>query len=191
MSQKSYNGNMPNRPSSAGFTLIELLIVASLTVIIMLTVTSMFLTFLITSQKANIEQRVKSEGESALSTIEFLLRNSRVLVPNLDGATTCNNDVNTPMTSLAMEGLDGFITTLQTYPPEEPKIASHSSAVDDYYFLTSDETTLSNLKFTCLTGAEDSYYVGVSFDLQIGPGLSADRETALQNFQTGVTLRNN
>lgn len=182
---------MPNRLSAAGFTLIELLIVASLTVIIMLTVTSMFLTFLITSQKASIEQRVKSEGESALSTIEFILRNSRQLVPNLDGATTCNNNANSPMTSLAVKGLDGFITTLQTYPAAEPKIASHSSAVNDYYYLTSDETTLLNLQFVCLTGAENSYYVGVSFDLKIGTGVSNDRETALQNFQTGVTLRNN
>lgn len=186
---------MPNRlnpvHSQPGFTLIELLVVAALTVLIMLTVTSMFMTFLITSQKASIEQRVKSEGESALSQMEFILRNSHKLVPNLDGATTCNNDVDNPMTNIAVEGFDGYVTTLQTYPPEEPKIASHSSAVNDYYYLTSDETTLSNLKFTCLTGAENSYYIGITFDLKIGTGATADRQTALQSFQTGVTLRNN
>jgi prepilin-type N-terminal cleavage/methylation domain-containing protein len=182
---------MSARPNQAGFTLIELLVVAALTVLIMLTVTSLFMTFLITSQKASIEQKVKSEGETALSKIEFILRNSRKLVPNLDGGTTCNNDPDAPMSSLAVEGLDGYITTLQTYPDEEPKIASHSGAINDYYYLTSDETTLTNLEFTCLTGAEDSHYVGVSFDLTIGTGISADRETAQETFQTGVTLRNN
>jgi type II secretory pathway pseudopilin PulG len=178
-------------PKPNGFTLIELLVVASLTVLIMLTVSSLLMAFLITSQKATIEQRVQSEGDSALAKIEFILRNSRKLVPNLDGATTCNNDPDVPMESLAVEGLDGFVTTLQTYPLEEPKIASHSGAINDYYYLTSDETTLSNLEFTCLTGAEGSYYVSVSFDLQVGIGTTSDRETALENFQTGVTLRNN
>jgi prepilin-type N-terminal cleavage/methylation domain-containing protein len=179
------------RINNAGFTLIELLVVASLTVIIMLTVTTMFMTFIITSQKTNVEQRVSSEGENALSQIEFILRNSRKLVPNLDGATICNNDPNNPMASIAVEGLDGYVTTLQTYPEEDPKIASHSTAINDYYYLTSNETTLSNLQFTCLTGAEDSYYVGISFDLLSGTGTSADRETAAETFQSGVTLRNN
>lgn len=174
-----------------GFTLIELLVVASLTVMIMLTVTSMFMTFLITSQKASIQQQVKREGENALSKIEFTLRNSRRLVPNLDGATTCNNDVNNPMSSLAAEGLDGYITTFQAYPSEDPKIASHSTAINDYYYLTSDQVTLSNLEFTCLTGAENAYYVGVSFDLKVGTGEENSRDTAIENFQTGITLRNN
>lgn len=175
----------------AGFTLIELLVVATLTVLIMLTVTSLFMTFLITSQKASIDQRVKSEGEEALSKIEFILRNSRRLVPNLDGGTTCNNDPDGPMASIAVEGLDGFVTTLQSYPAENPQIASHSGAINDYYYLTSDETTLTNLEFTCLTGAEDSYYVAVSFNLTIGTGQGNDRETATETFQTGITLRNN
>lgn len=182
---------MPNRPHSAGFTLIELLIVASLTVIIMLTVTSMLMTFLITSHKTSVEQRVKSEGEAALSAIEFTLRNSRKLVPGLDGATTCNNDANTPMNNIAVQGLDGYITTFQPSPEGGTQIASHSSAINDYYYLTSNETHVSNLLFTCLTGAEDSFYVGISFDLSSGPGEEADRETAVQNFQTGITLRNN
>ena len=95
------------------------------------------------------------------------------------------------MTSLAVEGFDGFITTLQTYPEENPKIASYSSAINDYYYLTSDETNLSNLEFVCLTGEESSFYIGISFQLQIGAGESADRETAQETFQSGVTLRNN
>jgi len=181
------------KPGSSwrGFTLIELLVVTSLTVMIMLVITSMFMTFLITSQKTSIEHKIKSEGENALSNIEFILRNSRRLVPGLDGVTTCNNDPDTPMTNIAVEGFDGFITTLYAYPEANPKIASYSSAIGDYYYLTSSETILSNLEFTCLSGEESSHYVGVSFQLQIGTGEGADRETAVQTFQSGITLRNN
>ena len=181
---------MTHKSNLPGFTLIELLVVASLTVLIMLTVTSMFTTFLVASQKANLEQRLRAEGESALSKMEFTLLNSRRLVEGLDGATICLNEPTIPMTNIAVEGLDGFITTLQTYPEEEPKIASHSTAISDYYYLTSDETTLSNLEFICLNGAEGSYYVGISFDLTAGTGSAADRETSVESFQGGVTLRN-
>ena len=181
---------MTNKKSLPGFTLIELLVVASLTVLIMLTVTSMFTTFLVASQKAGLEQRLRAEGESAMSKIEFILLNSNRLVESLDGATICLNEAEIPMTNIAVEGLDGFVTTLQTYPAEEPKIASHSTAINDYYYLTSDETTLSNLEFICLNGAEGSYYVGVSFDLTAGTGTSAGRETSVETFRAGVTLRN-
>jgi prepilin-type N-terminal cleavage/methylation domain-containing protein len=182
---------MQHSTKQAGFTLIELLVVTSLTVMIMLAVTSMFMTFLITSQKTSIDQKVKSEGENALSNIEFILRNARRLSPGLDGTTTCTNDPDVPMTNIAVEGFDGFITTLQAYPEEDPQIASYSSAINDYYYLTSDETVLSNLEFICLEGEESSHYIGVSFQLQIGAGETADRETALETFQSGITLRNN
>lgn len=176
----------------AGFTLIELLVVATLTVLIMMTVTTVFMTFLITSYKANIQQRVKNEGERALSQIEFTLRNAQRLSPNLDGSTICNNDPDVPMTSLGVEGLDGYKTILQAYPAgAEARIASHSTAINDYYYLTSDDTTLSNLKFTCLAGEDANvYYITVSFDLKIGTGTTRDRETAIESFQSGLTLRN-
>ena len=174
----------------AGFTLIELLIVSTITVMVMMTVTAMLLTFIITSKKSSIKQKVNNEGNNALSKIEFVLRNSQKLVAGLDGSTICSNDAETPMTDIAIQGLDGYVTTLQTYPLENGQIASYSSAINDYYYITSDETTLSNLQFTCLTGEENSYYVGVSFDLKIGSGLSRDKETAIENFQTGITLRN-
>lgn len=181
---------MSKRRKPAGFTLIELLVVASLTVIIMLSVVSMLMTFLLASQKATAKQKVKSEGERALAQIEFILRNSQKLVPGLDAGVTCNNDAVNPMTNLGIEGLDGYTTILQAYPTGTPKIASHSSAVNDYYYLT-NETTLSNLEFTCLTGAEeDVFYVNVSFDLKIGPGSEPGPDTAMETFQTGITLRN-
>jgi type II secretory pathway pseudopilin PulG len=174
-----------------GFTLLELLIVAGLSVMVMMTVTTMFLTFIVTSRKSNIKQKVHNEGEAALSKIEFILRNSQKLVAGLDGATICNNDSQTPMTNIAVQGLDGYVTTLQTYPLSGGQLASYSTAIDDYYYLTSEEVELSNLRFVCLTGEENSYYVNVAFDLKIGSGFENNKETAIESFQTGITLRNN
>lgn len=177
---------------TAGFTLLELLIVAGLSVLVMLTVTTMFLTFIITSKKSNLKQKVHNEGQVALSKIEFILRNSQRLVAGLDGATICNNDPDTPMSNIAVQGLDGYVTTLQSYPLEDGQLASYSTAINDYYYLTSEETTLSNLRFICLTGGEENtYYVSTSFDLKIGSGSTNDKETAVESFQTGITLRNN
>jgi prepilin-type N-terminal cleavage/methylation domain-containing protein len=175
----------------AGFTLIEMLIVAGLSVMVMMTVTSMFLTFIISSNKSNIEQKIHNEGEEALSRIEFILRNSQKLVAGLDGSTICNNDPDVPMTDIAIKGLDGYVTTLQTYPLEGGEIASYSTAINDYYYLTSEDTVLSNLQFICLNGDENSFYVNASFDLKIGSGETSDRETSTEHFQTGITLRNN
>jgi hypothetical protein len=95
------------------------------------------------------------------------------------------------MTDIAIQGLDGYVTTLQTYPLADGQIASYSTAINDYYYLTSDETELSNLEFICLSGEENAYYVNVSFDLKIGSGANNDKETAVEHFQTGITLRNN
>jgi len=191
--QKAYNKNMRKTHINtlSGFTLIELIVVTALTVLVMMTVTTMFLTFIISSTKASIEQKVNSKGEAALAKIEFILRNSQKLVAGLDGTTICNNDAQSPMTNIAVQGLDGYITTLQTYPLENGRIASYSTAVNDYYYLTSDEVAMSNLRFMCLSGEEDSYYVGITFDLKIGSSNISDRDTALESFQTGITLRNN
>lgn len=177
--------------NQSGFTLLELLIVAGLSVLIMMTATTMFLTFIITSKKSNIKQKVHNEGEAALNQIEFILRNSQKLVAGLDGATICNNDPDTPTNNIAVQGLDGYVTTLQTYPLADGQLASYSTAINDYYYLTSDETTISNLEFTCLTGGEENtYYVSTSFDLKIGSSASNDKDTSIEHFQTGITLRN-
>jgi len=51
--QKAYNKNMRKTHINtlSGFTLIELIVVTALTVLVMMTVTTMFLTFIISSTK--------------------------------------------------------------------------------------------------------------------------------------------
>lgn len=175
-----------------GFTLIELLVVTALAIMLMLSASAVFMTFLIGSAKTNLSQKVKAEGNQAISQIKFLLRNARSLQPNL-AAETCTTD----MSSIAFESLDGLVTTLSvtTDPSDsQDKIAS-SSAENGNYFFTSGQTTFIDtppIQFDCYLGANNSHYVEVSFTLHQGQGnvTVSDRQNIVETFSTGVTLRN-
>jgi competence protein ComGC len=170
--------------NSTGFTLIELLITTSLTVLLMLTITSMFMTFLIGNSKTNIKQTVKEEGLHAMNQMEFIMKNAHYVVDS-----TC-----TPGTSgtIGITGLDGGTST---YSNEDGKIASVSassvsgSSSEFFTYLTSGSVTLSNLNFNC-TGVAGNRQIVISFDLEKNaPTLSAD-SLVKESFQSTVSVRN-
>ena len=159
--------------SQKGFTLIEILVTTSLTVLIMLTITSMFMTFLVSNSKTNIKKIVKEEGLYAMSQMEFILKNAYYL----DETThTCSADMDT----IEVISLDGGVTT---FTNQGGKIASNSAA------LTSDEVALSGLSFDC-SGAVSNRSIKISFQLQKNaPTLSQDT-SVLQTFESTVNIRN-
>lgn len=169
--------------SSRGFTLIELLIVVSLTVILSLAASALFLTSLVSSSKGNALQTVKTEGEYALSQIEFIIRNGLEILPNSAGIT-CDND----MSELKIRSIDQGTTTFLAETVEGVnKIASNSGI-----YLTSDSVTLvSGPKFDCKQSiGTGTPYVTVQFTLRKGtPGLDDTREIVERDFQTSVNLR--
>lgn len=164
--------------NQTGFTLIELLITTALTVMLMLTITTMFMTFLIGNSKTNIRKNIKEEGLHAISRIEFILKNSKyyddtfqpcqsnlstIRVVNFDGGTTTYSEIN-----------DNGIT----------KIASNSSILT-----SSDVDTNSTLRFDC-SGEVGNRQVKVQFTLEkLAPTLNADQNIT-ENFETIVNLRN-
>lgn len=171
-----------------GFTIVESLVVISLTVLLMLTATSLFMAMLIGNTKSTVTQKVKGEGEYAISQIEFLLRNAVSLEPNLAGETCAQGTV---MESISFKSLDNGITTLQKEVDSsdgKAKIASNSGV-----YLTSGNTTLLNpgLTFVCRQSPDGTKtYVTASFTLQKGtPGVDRPRDIVEQTFTTGVSLR--
>ena len=86
----------------AGFTLIELMIVTSLMVILSLTVSALFMTFLITNARTNTKNTLKVEGSYALSQMEFMLRNSIQVVEN-SNTQVCQSD----MDRIRIQSLEG------------------------------------------------------------------------------------
>jgi Tfp pilus assembly protein FimT len=167
------------------FTIVEMLVVISLTVLLMLTATSLFLAMIIGNTKGTVTQKVKSEGEYALSQIEFLLRNAVSLQPNLS-AQTCA----TGMDSISLKSIDNGVTTLaKETDPEDgfEKIASNAGI-----YLTSGATEITaGPTFDCRQSDDGSKtYVTVSFTLRKGtPGVDKPRDIVEQPFSTGVSLR--
>lgn len=83
-----------------GFTLLELLVATSLTVVLMLAVSSVFMTFLLADARTNLRRQIQSEGAEMIHRMEFLLRNSKTITcnsipnPTIDFVTMENNAIN-------------------------------------------------------------------------------------------------
>lgn len=181
--QQRREGTLHQNYRQSGFTLIELMIVTSLMVILSLTVSSMFMTFLITNARTNTKNTLKVEGSNALSQMEFMLRNSYQLTTN-SSTQVCQSS----MSSIALESLDGGVTEFMLEDDNGvTKIASNSGV-----FLTSDAVMAQNLVFNCDTYGSDVRSVKIDFDLsKVVPSVSnTTNEESTQHFTTVVSLRN-
>lgn len=176
----------PNFPSSsqAGFTLIEILIVVTISVMLLLTASSLFLTLLIGSTKTNSSTLIKQQGNVAMQQIDFLLRNAVDLQPNTSGQT-CDPT----MTEVLLKSFDGGTTRLRVLQDTDGKykIASNSS------FLTSGAVDIvgNALNVSCTQATDFSgRYLTVSFTLRKGtPSIDQARDIVEETFGSSVNLR--
>lgn len=164
----------------SGFTLIELIIVVTLSIMLLLAASSLFMTMLIGNTKTSSSQLLKSEGTAAMNQIEFLVRNA-VDVQNCQASSD----------TLTIKSLDGGLTTfgaVEDQTDSQFKIASNSAA-----FLTSGSVELVNdrINFTCAESADGfSHYVTVNFSLRKGtPGIDEARDIVTETFQSSINLR--
>ena len=166
-----------------GFTLIELLIVISLTVVLMLAASALFLTFLVSNNKVNSAKIVKQEGQHALQQMEFLLRNALELQTNYYGQE-CALD----MAEIKFLSIDGGTTTLGIEDDGGTnKIASNSGI-----YLTSDAVEITDgPTFDCVQDSDQSHpHINITFTLRKGtPGLDQARDIVEETFTTSTTLR--
>lgn len=160
-----------------GFTLVELLITTSLTVLLMLTITTLFMTFLVGNSKTNIRKSVKEEGLHALSQMEFIIKNARYYD---DTFQACTSNLQT----IRVIGLDSGVTTYSIVSDSGiNKIASNSAR------LTSATVNLSTLRFDC-SGEAGNRQIKISFTLdKDAPTLSTDSNIS-ENFEATINLRN-
>lgn len=78
--------------SKAGFTLIELLVTTALTTIILLTASTILMTFFLSNTRTSIRRQIKAEGARALARIEFIGRGARSCNTTGGGITFVNLD---------------------------------------------------------------------------------------------------
>ena len=165
-----------------GFTLIELLVVTTLSVILMLASSVLFMTFLVGKGKINSLQLIKNEGDYALSKMEFLIRNAIDI-----------SDCELGMTELTIKSLYGQDTRFFI----EEDAGSRKIASNSGIYLTSGSVDLATnadgqyLQVDCYESDDQrSKYVNLSFILRKGvPGVDLSRDIVEQEFSTGVAVR--
>lgn len=168
--------------TATGFTLVELLIVITLSVMLLLAASSLFLTLLIGNTKTSSAQLIKSEGTTAMNQIEFLLRNAVEI-------TTCSPSTNT----FTFKSLDGGTTVLGA--AQDPSDGKYKIASNSAKFLTSGSVDLvgNAMTFTCTQSADGfAKYVTTSFTLRKGtPGVDQPRDIVEETFSAGINMRSN
>lgn len=174
-----------HRKRISGFTMIELLVVVSLSVMLMLATSTLFLTFLLGRTKVTAIKQVKDEGQYAMSRMEFLIRNATEVLPNSQYPGGCQLG----MESLSIRSVDNGLTTLfaEVDSDGRTKIASNSGV-----YLTSGEVELvDGPRFDCSQPDDaTTQHVVVTFTLRRGDAAQDDvRETAESEFKTAVTVR--
>lgn len=161
------------KKTQEGFTLIELLVVTSLLVFLLISISALFMTFLLSGTKLNTRNLVKAEGRHALNQMEFMLRNALELTTNT-GGQVCQPG----MDRISLLSSDGFETEFRA---QGGKIASNSAN------LTSETVQLVNgPTFDCETGATGEGYVRISFELS----KTVPDAVVTERFSTIVSLRN-
>ncbi len=164
-----------------GFTLLELLVTTSITALMMLAISSLFITFLATAYKSRISQNLRESGGNAMRQMVEMIRSANEISSACAGS---------PATSLILVGEDGLETTLRE---ENNHIASVSATRTTH--LTEDnnlsQDSVQNLTFTCYPTQEGKKYIEIDFVLKVGDGEASNsaRSTSL-DFGSGVVTRN-
>lgn len=165
------------QPSSkSGFTLLEVLVMTGITVILLLSATAIFMTFLVNQSLITQKQKIKTQGDNALKQMTQVLREAREVVNCEEVAI----DQEITYKDIANNEGSFFI--------EENRIASDSASSSDRVFLTADDLTVSEFSPSCTLGYE-SYLVKIKFTLEIETQSFADSPLK-QTFEADVSLRN-
>lgn len=175
--------NSLQHSKQAGFTLIEILVTMTLTALVMMGITSLFITFIVSAGKSRISQGVRENGTVAMQKMIEEIRNAREIGGGsfiCDGATA---NLSLPFVSAdqiisSIEEIDDKITIIKT---------------TDNYYLTSDfdvsVDNLQDLNFTCYLTSSGKY-VEISFTLRTSDSANPSTTHSQLDFQSGVTLRN-
>ncbi len=162
---------------SAGFTLIEVLVVTALVVMLLVGATGMFLGFMAGAAKNNARQKIKDEGNNALTQIEYLLRNSR-RVESCSSASSPNISFSTLGGEVLTISRNGNRLYLTSTNPDTGSL-----------YLSGEETVATSLGFQCFQSASGKgQYVEVNFSLR--NGATVDSASVEEDFSSGVLLRN-
>jgi len=160
-----------------GFTLIEIMIVVVILGIIVVIGSGAFFSILRGSTKTKTLQMVKQNGDYAISVMERMIRNARILIyPTTDSTVA----------SITIENPDGGETVFSC-ESDRATISSNGAS------LLSNEVKVSDCNIFEVTVGQPEVKpatVKINFNLTQVEITNRPEEQAEVNFQTTVTLRN-
>ncbi len=160
--------------STSGFTLIEILVITGLTVILLLSASAIFMTFLLNQSLVTQKQQIKIEGDNALKQMVQVIREAKDI-------ENCENvEANQAINFTNILGNQGWFFL------ESNRVAS-TSAIGTIY-LTSDSIFVSDFNPSCVFD-QSTYLVKIEFKLVgVNPGFG--QTPFEQTFKANVNLRN-
>ena len=164
---------------AAAFTLIEVLVTVSLTTLVMLSMTSLFISFIVSAGKSRLSQSLRENGSSAMQKMIEELRNAKNILSVCDGNA---------LSELHFTNADEMPSR---FLEEQDKIAF---IVDgNTYFLSSNPGSgndqLRDLEFVCYF-TESAKYVEIGFTLASSAATNPSASHSQLEFSSGVSLRN-
>jgi type II secretory pathway component PulJ len=160
--------------SQSGFTLIEVLVMTGLTVILLLSASAIFMTFLLNQSLVTQKQQIKSEGDNALKQMVQVLRQAKTIEDCQTGQDEITfTDVSNSQGRYYLDLDNNRIASASTPPT---------------VYLTSDDLSVSNFSADCALSHE-SYLVKFQFTLSNNTP-SFGSNPLEQTFEASVSLRN-
>jgi type II secretory pathway pseudopilin PulG len=173
---------MPNQKFQklSAFTLIELLLTASLTVLVMLGMTSLFISFIFSAGKARLSQSIRENGNAAMQKMIEELRNAKNIT------SLCDSNPNSMMSFINADEIESVLSA------QDDKIALTTDG--STYFLSSNPGSgsdqLRDLTFTCYEIDAGAKYIEISFTLASSDASDTSANHSQLDFSSGVSLRN-
>lgn len=166
--------NLLPAPSRSGFTLIEVLVITGITVILLLSASAIFMTFLLNQSLVTQKQKIKIDGDNALKQITQVLREARTI----ENCAQVEADEAIVFSDILGNQGEFYIT--------DDRLASESALQTVY--LTSDDLRAFNFSANCSL-SQDSYLVKIQFSLADDEP-SFSQNPLQQTFEANVSLRN-
>lgn len=172
-----------------GFTLLELLVSAGVISIVSVIITQVLFSSIHLNTKTEVIKELKQTGEMTMGVIARMIQNA--------GAVTCNAS-----TYITITGLDGGITTLECIDDAGTGVTRIASVSASTLYLTNSNVTLIGngeltgctnqpLEFICASDGGVPNSISVSFRLRQKNLAATSYESAVETFQTTISLRNN
>jgi prepilin-type N-terminal cleavage/methylation domain-containing protein len=175
--------SQPSRAhSQRGFSLIEILVSTTLLVLMLMTATTMFMTFLVSNAKTNVRHTIKGEGAAALSRMEFLIRNAESVTANCAPGGTSN-------VSITIKNFGDSKTYTLSIVSDKIRYAATDGTSTELLNSTTTNA-IAPAFFNCYGNTNSNRRIEISFALEATADTLNSGTSISESFRSTVQIRN-